>query len=129
MEKSTVVEVNGNKYGFTCRSYKEDEKTVHECDFTLDDKILSVGKCIFYEVPTWQSYEFSCVVYDAVKLCYDTMYYTFLRERGAKKFNSKLLKEFNAIPLIKDLTKLHSRLEDSIWDQEIDPPFQVGLPV
>lgn len=128
MDKTVVVNVNGNKYSFTCRSFieeGEEYKIVNQCDLQLGDKILAVGECRYIEVPTCEGYEFSNVIHSAVRMCHDTEYFRmrdkFLAEKNRTKLTPKLEKEFlkifNNTPLIKDMDELwYNRLKTSIWN-------------
>ena len=117
MEKTTFVMVNGRKYSFTCRSYKEGNTIVNECDLQNDDGILSVGRVKFFGKPLYQSYDFSIVIASSVRLCHDTMYFKFRKENNVKRWTSKKQREFNDIPLIKDMNELwYNRLKTSVWE-------------
>lgn len=128
MNKTVFVNVNGNNYGFTCRSFIRDDeeyKIVNQCDLQLGDKILASGECRYNEVPSYEGYEFSNVIHSAVRMCRDSEYFRmrdeFLAERNRTKLTPKLEKEFleifNNTPLIKDMNELwYNRLKTSIWN-------------
>lgn len=128
MNKTIFVNVNGNNYGFTCRSFirdGEEYKIVNQCDLQLGDKILASGECRYNEVPSYEGYEFSNVIHSAVRMCRDSEYFRmrdeFLAERNRTKLTPKLEKEFleifNNTPLIKDMNELwYNRLKTSIWN-------------
>ena len=76
MNKTVFVNVNGNNYGFTCRSFirdGEEYKIVNQCDLQLGDKILAMGECRYNEIPSYEGYEFSNVIHSAVRMCRDSV--------------------------------------------------------
>ena len=126
MDKTVVVNVNGNKYSFTCRSFKKDDELIHQCDLQLGDKVLGTWECVYYDdFPSYESYEYSNVIHSAVRMCHDTEYFRmrdeFLAKRNRTKLTPKLEKEFleifNNTPLIKDMDELwYNRLKTSVWN-------------
>lgn len=128
MEKLGIVELNGNKYCFKCRSFirnNEEYKIVNQCDLQLGDKILSVGEVNFIEQPSFENYEFETVLYSAIKNFNNSEYYRlekeFLLKRNRQKMTSKLKKEFlesfNNIPLIRDMKEMwDTKLNNLIWN-------------